>query len=402
MQLTHGNLYWQSKSKIKDIYPYLSEDIQCDVLVIGGGISGAITTYFLAKEGFNVVMVEKNIIGYGSTMATTALLEYQVDVDLYKLEKMIGENRAKKVYKLCLNSIDEIEKISNEIGGDTGFERKDAIYFSNKFTQKSNMLKEFIERKESGFDAEFLDSHDTLNLHSGILTKDSSGVIDPYKFTQELVSYLYNFDNVRIYENTPIENISCNYDNVECKTNNGFNIVSDKVIFCAGYETLKYIKNTPTELVRTFIIVTKQIESLKEINTNYTARDTGDPYHYIRFIDGNRIMFGGEDIKISEKLTNEKYLSSIANDKYKKLYGIMQRMLNISGDTEIEYGFNGTFANTKDTLPIIDEIESMPNCFCNLGFGANGILYSQIGASMLKDAVKGYFTKDMNMFKINR
>ena len=76
-------------------------------------------------------------------------------------------------------------------------------------------------------------------------------------------------------------------------------------------------------------------------------------------------------------------------------------MYNID-EIPIEFAFNSTVANTKDSLPIIDEIPNMPNAFCNLGFGQNEILYSVIGADMLRNAIKGLYTKDMNLFKINR
>ena len=99
---------------------------------------------------------------------------------------------------------------------------------------------------------------------------------------------------------------------------------------------------------------------------------------------------------------NEKVLKSVANDKYKKLYNILDKTLYNIPNIEIEYAFNSTVANTRDSLPIIDEIPGMPNTFCNLGFGGNGILHNVIGGNMLKDAVKGFYTKDMNMFRINR
>ena len=56
-----GKTYWKSKTQIKNTYPYLTYDTYCDVLIIGGGITGAITAYFLAKEGVNVIIAEKNI-----------------------------------------------------------------------------------------------------------------------------------------------------------------------------------------------------------------------------------------------------------------------------------------------------------------------------------------------------
>ena len=71
------------------------------VLIIGGGITGAITAYFLAKEGVNVIIAEKNIVRYGSTLAATAFLDYEASNDILKLEKTVGKTSASKIYKLC-------------------------------------------------------------------------------------------------------------------------------------------------------------------------------------------------------------------------------------------------------------------------------------------------------------
>ena len=92
-------------------------------------------------------------------------------------------------------------------------------------------------------------------------------------------------------------------------------------------------------------------------------------------------------------------MENFSSDKYKRLYNSMLRIFNTQDNIPIDYTYSSTFVSTKDNLPIIDEIPNMPNCFCNLGFGSNGILY---GAKMLKNAIHGLYTKDMNMFKINR
>lgn len=95
-------------------------------------------------------------------------------------------------------------------------------------------------------------------------------------------------------------------------------------------------------------------------------------------------------------------MNNLANEKYKRLSNYLNKLFNNEYNIPIEYTYNSTYVGTKDNLPIIDEIPNMPNCFCNLGFGSNGILYSAMGASMLKNAVNGLYTKDMNMFKITR
>ncbi len=402
MQLNSGKLFWKDKSKIKKIYPYLSHDISCDVVVIGGGIAGALTTYFLANEGANVVVVEKNIIGYGNTIADSAMLEYQLESQMSKLEKSIGKTQANRIYKLCLDAILKIENINKKFKQSTGFSRQDNILFNNKLMQKSAIAKEYELRKNAGFDAVYIDSHSLINLNSGIVTKSASAIINPYNFTQGLFEYLDNMENVKIFENTKVQDIKCTLDEVECRTNNNFKISADKLIFASGIETLKYIENSPAELYKTFTIVSKPIEKLKNFNTNFTARDSLEPSHSLRFTLNNRIIYTGEEVKFTDKFLDKKYLNAVSSDKYKKLFNSLQKTLYNIDDIPIEYAFNSTVANTKDSLPIIDEIPNMQNCFCNLGFGSNGILYSAIGADMLRNAIKGLYTKDMNMFRINR
>ena len=393
MQLTNGNLLWSKENKILNTYPYLSKNIECDVLVIGGGITGAITSYFLYKEGFDVTVIEKNIIGYGSTLATTALLEYQIDEDLIKLKEIIGENSAKRIYELCYDAVYEMEKICKEI--DCDFEIKDCVYYTNSLLNKQSMAREYKERKKAGFDVKFIENF-SIPISSAILSSKSSAVIDPYLFTQKMFKYLKD-KGVNIYESTRAENFDCQYDNVIVKTNNNFEIDASRVIFATGFETLKYIDTDIVNLVKTFTIVTNK---QKGIDTSYTARDTVSPYHYTRFYN-DKIIYGGEDVKITNKMVDEEYLKKLTNNKHNKLYSSLVKLYP-DKDLDVEEAFAGTFADTIDTLPIIDEIPNMNNCFCNLGFGANGILYSVIGGEILKEAVKGLYTKEIKMFKINR
>lgn len=402
MQLMSGNYYWKEKSKIKNVYPYLTSNLKCDVVIVGGGISGAITAYYLANEGADVVVVEKNIIGYGQTLASSAIIEAQIDLDILKLEKIIGFNHSKKVYKMLYDAIDEIEMINEAISENFEFQRKDLIYFTNKFIQKAQMQKEYDCRKKLENELLFLDSHDIIDMQNGILTKKASATLNPYMFTQAIFEYLNRMPNVRIFENTNIDNIITSYDNVKCITNNNFKILSDSLVLTSGLDALKYMDNVPIELSKTYTIITKPLKNYENLNLNFTARDSAFPHHYIRFTNTGRLIFGGEDTKLNDKFLDEKYSSMIANDRYKRLRLSFEKILYGIEPPSIEYVSNASICNTKDSLPIVDEIPNMPNCFCNIGFGTNGIIHSVIGANMLKNAIKGFYTKDMNLFKINR
>ena len=403
MNYIDGKTYWKSKTQIKNTYPYLTYDTYCDVLIIGGGITGAITAYFLAKEGVNVIIAEKNIVRYDSTLASTAFLDYEASNDILKLEKTVGKTSASKIYKLCDDAINKIEEISVVINSSDSLKRQDMIYYTNKLFQKSYIKKECEKRRELGIDTDYIDYHKFVNLNGGIIAKDKTIVLNPYEFTQKLIRYLYDLPNVRIYENTNIVDVNPGaIDGVEAKTNNDFLILASNVIFSSGFETLKYMDKTPVELYRNFTIVSGKKDELKNLDHKFVAKDMQEPCHYIRFTDTGRVICSGEDVKLTDKFNDTKYLNNVAKDKYKKLYSYIQKTLPMSQNLSVDYAFNSIIADTKDNLPIIDEMPGMPNCFCNLGFGVNGILYSAIGGNILKDAIKGFYTKDMNLFKIIR
>ena len=92
--------FWLNKNNINNIYPYLSKNMECDVVVVGGGICGAITSYFLAKDGFKVAVIERNIIGYKNTSISSACITDFTDDMYIKNSKEMNENIRRKMCEL--------------------------------------------------------------------------------------------------------------------------------------------------------------------------------------------------------------------------------------------------------------------------------------------------------------
>jgi len=182
VQKTDGEIYWKKKTKIQKIYPYLTNDISTEVLVIGGGITGALTTYFLAKEGVKVTVVEKNIIGYGTTLTAPAILEYQSDMDMYKLEKILGVKGAERIYKLCLNGIDIIEEIDKD----------DLAVNENLYDDVKNKVENEISEEEFKDVVNFVlfgvDTKDIDGFDSGRSDTIIIASINPMKKSLKLIS----------------------------------------------------------------------------------------------------------------------------------------------------------------------------------------------------------------------
>lgn len=404
MKLVNGNLYFKKISGNNDKYTYLNENISCDIAIIGGGVSGAITAYYMAEEGYDVVLVDKNIIGFGSTSANVGIVDLQFLSEFSKLSKMIGDKKTKKCYNLMIDSIKELEKISLKLGDESkvDFKRLNSMYYTDKYMNKNQIVKEYNSKINLGVKAKFVSENNLIDLRYGVELKNMSATMNVYELTKEIVSYLSKKENVRIYEHTEVEKIQSNEDYVEIVTSNKFKITANRAILTEGAEVIKNFLDMPIELYRTYNIVTEKIEGLKNYDTNFTARNVDTPFNYFRFTNDNRIIFGGQIVKVTDKENDEEISKQLSNTRYRKLFKELQETFYEFKDITVKYCFNGVFAETKDSLPIIDEIPGMPNVYCNLSYGINGVLFAVIGAKMLKEINREYYARDMHLFGIKR
>ena len=94
MDLTSGVPFWLVKGGLPATYPKLDQDRRCDLAIIGGGITGALLGHRFAMEGIHTVLLEGREMGYGSTGASTALLQYELDSHLDRSDR--ADRRARR------------------------------------------------------------------------------------------------------------------------------------------------------------------------------------------------------------------------------------------------------------------------------------------------------------------
>ena len=94
MDLKSGYPYWAIKNGLLSPFPALAGDLACEVAVIGGGITGALIADHLQAAGHEVAVIEQGEIGWGSTAASTALLQYEIDTPLLDLANRVGAQDA--------------------------------------------------------------------------------------------------------------------------------------------------------------------------------------------------------------------------------------------------------------------------------------------------------------------
>src|SRR5215213_11644565 len=108
MDLHTGAPFWLVRDGMGDLYPALAADERCDVAIVGGGITGALTADALTERGVDVVVIDRREPGIGSTAASTALVLYETDLELADLAEAVGERNAVRAWELGREAVVEI------------------------------------------------------------------------------------------------------------------------------------------------------------------------------------------------------------------------------------------------------------------------------------------------------
>lgn len=409
VKLVTGDMLWTNINSVPNQYAYLTENISCDVVIIGAGVTGALSAYTLSKEGINTVLIDKNIIGYGSTRACTAILEYAIDTDLHELSSMIGKDNAVTCFKETEKGLNTIQTIIHDLDDPCDFTYKDCLLYTYKDSDINTIKNEYELRKNSGFNVSYVDAESAKDkfsfaLTGGIYSHGLAGQLDPYRFTHALIRQGIK-QGLRAYENTEAMEVVSDADGVVITTPNDFTITAKKVIMAKGYEMRKYFDEKTAILTRSFNIVTKPINQPEGWHEQCIIRDMDDPYIYVRGTADHRIIMGGEDESLGgerSKMSNLTQDDPLSNQKYQVLFDKLMKLFPKMQGLEIDYTFSGYFGETKDGLPYIGEHHDYPNHYFCLAFGSNGIINGVIGARLIKELYLGQRSPIHDLFALER
>lgn len=379
MEYVKGVPYFVAENEKMKAYPYLDADVSCEILIIGGGVDGAVANYFLSPK-YDVVLVESSRLGFGATSLATSLLEYQLDDFADELKSYLSQEEIVRVYEAGIYGIDKMERLVKSLKINCHFKRKASFLYSNCFLDRSAIKKEFEFRIKNGFPCDLItqtNSPFSFNFDMGILCPNGGAEIDPYLFEKALILNSSNQD--RIFENTKINEIKKCGDKFECQTAFGNKIYCKEVILATGFnfDLAPDADRLCTRYV-SYSIVVSPLWDMADRN-NALVQDCLEPYHYMRFLPDEKIIYGGEDTLMKGSISSKK-----AEKAYRKLYTSLQKMFPIyKTDICIEYKFCGAFGTTKNNLGIIGRDQNGVINFFSCG--ANGIINSMFGIEIVEN-----------------
>jgi glycine/D-amino acid oxidase-like deaminating enzyme len=410
MDLTSGDLFWPRQTTPPN-YPRLETSLACDVAIIGGGITGALVAHYLSEAGFETVVIEKRSVGRGSTGASTALLQYEIDTHLVDLKRKVGEDNAVRAYQLCLEAINKLETLTHSLGDPCGFECKRSLYLASRPGDVKMLYEEYEARRQMGIELKFLEGatleSDFSLPYPAALLSSVAAQVDPFALAHGLLSRAMS-KGLRVFENTEIESFENDElkktsflkslsqpDPITLTTTTGITITARSVVFATGYESQQYLAQPVVKLHSSYALVSERLEL--GWASDYLIWETARPYLYLRTTADGRVLVGGEDVPFQNPKARDALLkrkTKVLQERFTELFP--ERPL------EVAYAWTGTFGETKDGLPFIGKTPEYPNAYFALGYGGNGITYSLIAAELIRDGLLGKNNPDAMIFRFKR
>ena len=387
MDLKSGYPWWAIKNGLPSLFPRLEQDLRCDVAVIGGGVTGALIADEFVRHGHDVVVIEQRDIGWGSTAASTALLQYEIDISMTELAARYGEADALLAYRSCLAAIPQLQALASGLRG-VGFARNDSLYYASKRRHRKALQEEFALRRRHGFPVEWLDANAVQERYGfdapGAILSHVAARVDPYRFAHRLLSRVRRKGGC-VFDRSTIDGIETTTRGVVLRSCDGVRVRARHVVLAAGYASKHWLKQRVARNSSSYAFITDPIDTdglgaLRDTMLWETAR----PYLYLRTTDDHRLIIGGEDDAIDIPARRDRRVLKKARRLCRAVGELFPHLPLLPA-----FAWAGTFAETEDGLPFFGpHPERGPRIHFAMAYGGNGITYSMLGAGLLRALVE--------------
>lgn len=357
----------------------LNRDITCNILIVGGGMAGINTALHL-KDEENVVLIDKDKIGYGVTSHTTGKLTYlqgTMNLDILKARDL---DTAIKYIESQKDAIELAKNIIEKYNIDCNLEKNDSYLFTSADKEKLTEYKDLFTKANIRFEEEKMNIN--IPCVDAIKVKDTY-VFHPIKYIEKIKEIIK--DHVQIYENTTAIDLDIKEDYYEIKTEKA-TIKTKKLIICTHYPFFIIPGLIPLKLS----LNNSYALSAKSENKNFNAINIDEETYSVRYYKDN-IIVGGFSHPLYDHLDYK--------SEEDKLITFYQKHFKEKPDRV----WQTHDLTSHDYLPLIGRLnEKHPNILIATAFNKWGMTNGILAGEILSDLIKNKENKYEHLFKLNR
>ena len=385
--------YWVDSTKnIGKEYSSLGDNLEAEVCIIGGGITGVSTAYYLTKKGKKIVLLEKDQVCLKTSGNTTAKITSQHGLFYKYLLDSEGYEFAKKYYEANENAVKNIENIIKKENIDCDFEKQDAYIFTEKESEVQKIKDEVECVKKIGGNAEFTTKTNLPFSIQGAIKFPDQAQFNPRKYVLGLLNKIEGSRNGSIFENSKVVDVKKDGDMYKVYTENNY-IKAKYVVLACHYPIINFpgfyfFKMYQSRSHAIAIEADTDFFEGMYINSELPTKS----FRTIK--DGNKslLAIAGADYKTGsdidyENIDNE--LEKIARDMYP--------------NCKVKYRWSAQDCISLDKIAYIGEFSKfMPNVYVGTGYKKWGMTLSNVAANIICDKIQGRENEYEDIFKATR
>lgn len=402
--LRTGRPIWLSSRRPAIRTRQLSRSLSCDVLVVGAGISGALIAESLTDAGLDVILVDRRGPVEGSTSASTALLQYELDTPMSLMAPRIGQQRMDRLWRRSRMAVEALRERADWLGIKADLTTRMSLYLDGNVLDAAGLEKEAEARRRAGFQVQLLDAPET-RARFGISGRHAilgfgNHCADPRRLAAGFLNAAIG-RGARLFRDADIADITPSASGVTAiatvgKSGRRVQLSARHAVFATGYEMPKGVPRMGNSLVSSWCIATRP-QPGRLWPTQAMIWEASDPYLYLRTTPRGEVICGGEDEGMSDPVARDALIpekTAILSAKLKALFPHL--------DSEPAYAWAGSFGTSPLGSPTIGRVPGMANCFAAMGYGGNGITFSMMAAQMLRTLITGGRDPDQDLVGFRR
>lgn len=373
---------WQATALMPKFSP-LSDNLNVEVCIVGGGIAGLTTAYLLMKEGLKVCVLEAFDLASGQTGKTTAHFVTALDDRFFEIEKMHGEDGAKIAADSHRVAIEKVEKIIRDEKIECDLERLDGYLFAKGDARVNVLEKELEAARRAGLvDVELMANSALGSFNTGqCLRFPNQMQIHPLKYLAALAKIITDRGGL-IYTGSRVKEFHGG-DLAFVKTESGHKVTARSIVVATNSPVNDlFAIHTKQAPYRTYVLGLKVPKGSLPTGLYW---DTLDPYHYIRLEKSDSdlhevLIVGGEDHKTGQDDYPEKRFENLerwTRDRFPMA-------------TDILYQWSGQVMEPVDGMAFLGHNPmDRNNVYVITGDSGNGMTHCTIGAMLISDQIMG-------------
>ena len=393
------------RSSIEDLnsQDQLTSDIDVDICIIGGGLTGISSAINLSKKGYSVILCEARKIGWGASGRNGGQLGIGMRKDQFTIEKKLGLKHAKELWSLGLEAVEDVKNLIKE--NEIDCHLVNGVMSTACFEKDIDEYKFEIEHMAKNYDFEGYQFFNKEKIREEINSKmylagllnSGSYHLNPLKLTLGLAKVAQK-NNVKIFENTPIEKIREEGDRVQVMSKKGLIRANQVVVACNGYlDSILGSKKNKFMPINNYVVATEPLGEKRAreiIKNNYAVCDTRFIIDYYRFSEDWRMVFGGGETFTSNFVKNATSFVS------KRMIKVFPQLQNV----KIDYSWGGTLAITVNRLPHFGTLMNNKVSYA-FGYSGHGLALSVLAGKLIGENIHGdherfKFFSDINHMSI--